>query len=187
MPTLVAGARRGAFTGITSNSPEIDDHLVRKRSPVRIRARAPYGLRPQFRASCARRALDLHPNRSFCAKRAESASWLSHRGAAAARRSSRPRRYWRRRRIVLRSQRRAISACASIFRCMGTAALRSVLRRSLPDRLAVDRRSSIVASFWPSIAPVVVLVIEATELGQTHVQVASEERTSSSSEFSPNL
>jgi hypothetical protein len=30
-------------------------------------------------------------------------------------------------------------------------------------------------------------VVEATELGQMHVQVASEERTSTSSEFSPNL
>jgi hypothetical protein len=72
----------------------------------------------------------------------------AHRGAAAARRSSRPRRYWRRRRLVLRSQWCAIPDCASIFLCVETAAaLRSVLRRSLPVRLAVARRSSNVAPF----------------------------------------
>ena len=65
---------------------------------------------------------------------------------AAARRSSRLRRCWRRRSNVLRSNGRGSSACDSIALRLEKPLRRSFPRRSLPDRLAVDLRSFIVAS-----------------------------------------
>jgi hypothetical protein len=101
---------------------------------------------------------------------------LGHQGSGGsrdlARRSSRLRRYLSRRRLVLRSQARASSACASIAGRLYTPPLRSVPRRSLPDRLEVDLRQSTGAFFGPPVASKVAHRIKATNLSQSGAVVA---------------
>src|SRR5713226_2169371 len=97
---------------------------------------------------------------------------LATGSGAAVRRSSRLRRYLSRRRLVLRSQARASSACASMVGRLETPPLRSVPRRSLPDRLAVALRLSIIGSFGPPFASKVALRIKATSLSQSCAVVA---------------
>jgi hypothetical protein len=59
---------------------------------------------------------------------------------------------------------------------METPPLRSVPRRSLPDRLAVDLRSSIVAFFGPPVASKVALRIKATNSAKVVLSWRLEER-----------
>jgi hypothetical protein len=127
----------------------------------------------------------LEPRASFSGRHQPQ---LATSSGAAARRSSRLRRYLSRRRLVLCSQARASFACVSMVGRLETLPLRSVARRSLPDRLAVDLRSSIVASFGPSVASKVALRIKATNLSQSSAVMAfGGERTPSGSESSPTL
>jgi hypothetical protein len=88
---------------------------------------------------------------------------------------------------VLRSQARASSACASMVGCLETPLLRSVPRRSLPDRLAVDLRSSLVASYGPPVAPRLRSVSRQLTSAKVVLSWLLEERTPSGSESPPTL